>query len=303
MDLQRISNLSKANFLNDFLIKKQPIIVTDGMKQWNRDDFTPESLINRFGKSYIQVYNELFDLQTVKTLEDYINDNFGKSSGENVKLEYMRWYSKLKDVDFFWADKAFDQLVDSWSTPSFLPNDAMIIPFCKSGEVLNSNESLFPYRGLFISGKGARTRLHKDPFNSNAILCQFYGEKEISLHRPEQQKDLLNDQGEIIDLYCPSVSSDGRLLRPEPTYQTTLMPGEIVFFPSGWFHDVISKSDSISITWNFVHSSELDSFCSFIKESPDDPELATVRFFLKRYLNGKDNVHEICDFLKSQFTK
>ncbi|MBB5635103.1 hypothetical protein HDF26_002170 [Pedobacter cryoconitis] len=303
MDIQRISSLSKASFVNDFLIKKQPVIITDGMAQWNLGDFSPEALIEKFGQSYIQVYNDLFDLQTIKTLEDYINDNFGKTASENVKLEYMRWYSKLKDVDFFWADDAFDKLVDSWSTPYFLPTDAMVIPFRKTGEVINSNESQFPYRGLFISGSGARTRLHKDPFNSNAVLCQFYGEKEIRLHSPEQEKDLLDDQGKIIDLYHPSISEQERLSRPGATYETTLKAGEIVLFPSGWFHDVVSASDSISITWNFVHASDLNSFCSFIKEYPDDPELETVRYFLKDHLNGKDDVLEICDFLEGQFTK
>jgi len=265
MDVQRISGLSKTSFINDFLIKKQPIVVTDAMADWNTEDFTPEALINRFGQSYIQVYNDLFDLQTIKTLEDYINDNFGKPAGENVKLEYMRWYSKLKDVDFFWADEAFDQLVNSWSTPYFLPNDGMVIPFSKNGELINSNESQFPYRGLFISGRGARTRLHKDPFQSNAILCQFYGEKTIRLHRPEQEQDLLDDQGKIIDLYHPSLPEKERLAKPQATYETTLMPGEVILFPSGWFHDVVSKSDSISITWNFVHATELIIFALLSK--------------------------------------
>lgn len=81
-----------------------------------------------------------------------------------------------------------------------------------------------------------------------------------------------------------------------------LSPGEIILFPAGWFHDVTCLSDSISVTWNFVHSSELSRFYAYIQQHPDDDQLEIVRFFLRKYIKEDASVHAITDFLSGKFS-
>ena len=63
-------------------------------------------------------------------------------------------------------------------------------------------EELFPAKAIFISGRGARTRLHRDPWASDAVLCQLYGSKQIVMFSPEQAQ-LLSDGESVVDIEDP----------------------------------------------------------------------------------------------------
>jgi hypothetical protein len=300
MKIERLQNLEKGRFLEEFLVANKPVIVTDAMNTWQVEKFQPDYLREKFGNYDVQVYNDLFDLQAIDPLSDYLRDNFNKEESAVRSHHYIRWYTKLKDVDFFWSDEVFQLLRRAWQHPYFLPANSMAIPFTADGREAKINETSFPYKGLFISGKGSRTRLHRDPFNSNAILCQFYGEKKILLYDPSQAEYVMNN-GQFIDIENPDSNKFPDFSKATCSYEDTLVPGEIVFFPGGWFHDVKCLSDSISITWNFVHSSGLDRFYDYINQHPDDDQLEIVRFFLKDWISPNADVKEITGFLKSKF--
>lgn len=300
MKIQRVENLTKETFIKEFLLPNKPVIIIDAMKEWSCEKFTPNYLEQEFGHYEVQIYNDLFDLQTVDTLSTYLKQNFNKQLDVKDDIEYIRWYTKLKEVDFFWSDEVFASLGEAWNNPYFFPNDSLAIPFTKKGEFSNINQTRFPYKGLFISGQGARTRLHRDPFNSDAILCQFYGEKKIVLYHPDQADYIMNEN-EFVDITNPDEQKFPNFHKANPTYEDILSPGEIIIFPAGWFHDVTCLSDSISITWNFVHSSKLNDFYSYIKQNPNDNQLEIVRFFLKEYVKENADTNEITDFLKEKF--
>jgi hypothetical protein len=301
MKVERIRNLSREMFTEKFLIPGKPVIITDAMTDWNTENFTPAYLKQEFGHYEVQVYNDLFDLQTIDPLNMYFDNNFGKEDPMQRSLHYIRWYTKLKDVDFFWADEIFSSLATAWQHPYFLPDSSLVIPFVPAGKQVNINATRFPYKGLFISGKGARTRLHRDPFNSNAILCQFYGEKKILLYHPDQAGYVMNN-GAFVDIENPDYDQFPDFSRASCAYEDILAPGEVIFFPGGWFHDVKCLSDSISITWNFVHTSGLEKFCSYIEQHPADDQLEIIRFFLKDWLKTDADVKAITAFLQSQFS-
>lgn len=298
MKIERVKKISKKDFFDNYLLKNTPVVITDAMDEWKIQRFQPDSLKKEFGSEYTQVYNDLFDLQNVASLENYLEANFSKP--EKKVKEYVRWYTKLKDVDFLWSDFIFDKLQDAWSHPYFLPTDSLLIPPCRKNETIDITQDRFPYKGLFISGKGARTRLHRDPFNSNAVLCQFYGKKEIFLYAPDQEKYVMRGD-KFVDITNPDMEKFPNFLKAKPAYHLTLSPGEIILFPAGWFHDVTSVSDSISVTWNFIHVFEFPNFQSFIKKYPQDDQLEIVRFFLKDYLQADATAETISQFLETHF--
>lgn len=295
--IDKIEKISRKDFLADYLKQNKPVVVTDAMDSWDLNRFQPDSLKAEFGSEYTQVYNDLFDLQDVSSLDSYLGSNFSKPEIDCKK--YIRWYTKLKDVDFLWSDHIFERLKNSWNQPYFLPLNSMLIPFCTEDDTLDITKDRFPYKGLFISGKGARTRLHRDPFNSNAILCQLYGEKQISLFSPSQASYLM-DKNEFVNIKNPDLEKFPDFSKAKPTYELTLAPKEVILFPGGWFHDVTSISDSISITWNFVHNSEFRGFESFITQNPDDDQLEIVKFFLKKIISANATSNDISKLLKAK---
>jgi hypothetical protein len=298
MKIKRVSQLSKQAFMDEYLIPHQPVIVTDAMDSWDIEKFRPEHLDRAFGHYDVQIYNDLFELQTIDTLNTYLHDNFNKPAGVERSHEYIRWYSQLRDVDFYWSDEVFLSLKNAWSHPYFLPEDSFVIPNAAAGMKADVTECRYPYRGLFISGKGARTRLHRDPFNSNAVLCQFHGAKKLYLYAPDQERYVMNGK-EFVDIDEPDLRQFPDFPKAVCSYEDVLVPGEVVFFPAGWFHDVTSESDSISITWNFVHATETAGLHEYIDRHRSDDQLEIVRFFLKDKVGGEADAQEIIDFLKT----
>ncbi len=299
MQIERRQELDEADFIEGYLQPGRPVVITDAMDVWaNRQRFTPERLRAEFGDLNVQVYNDLFDLVNIMTLSEYLAGHFNKS-GDEPSREYVRWYTKLKDVDFLWADEVFERLEEAWDNPYFLPTHSYAIPFCPASERISPVTHRFPYKGLFISGKGARTRLHRDPWNSNAILCQFYGEKKITLYAPDQQECVMNGEA-FVDPADPDLARFPLFSKATPAFEDTLEPGEIAFFPSGWFHDVTSISDSVSITWNMVHVSNLKAFEAHVAQYPAEGELEIARFFLRPWLSSNVSGPEIVSFLESR---
>jgi hypothetical protein len=263
-----------------------------------RTKWTPEYLACELGDFEVQVYNDLFDLVDVMTLAEYLHENFGRDE-DDPSSQYVRWYSRLKHVDFVWADEAFDRLKNDWSTPYFLPTGGYTIPYCPAPQTVSAADSLFPYRGLFISGRGARTRLHRDPWTSSAVLCQFYGNKQLAMYSPDQAAYLMNGE-EFADPTEPDPERFPSFLEARPRYQDTLKPGEVLYIPSGWLHDVTSLTDSISVTWNFVHEARVAPLCIYLAEHPADGELDVVRFFLADRLPPEASARQIVELLRGE---
>lgn len=257
--IPRCESLDPDTFIGEYLRGNSPVIVTDAMRDWPAAKlWTPEYFARRFGEVDVQVYNELFTLIDVCPLGSYLASNFGMGSGFSSR-EYVRGYVKFKDVEFVWADEIFQQLRSDWGHLYFFPRASFVLPASGPGSELSPVTDAFPYKGLFISGRGARTRLHRDPYGTDAILCQFYGEKRLLVYEPTASA-ALTQAGEFVDPFNIDSSRYPAFTGVSPAFEDRLRPGEVAFFPSGWFHDVLSLSDSISVTWNFVHSANSAAF-------------------------------------------
>lgn len=281
MILHRRGNLAGIEFLNDFLGTNKPVIVTDAMKSWPLSTvWTGEYLARLFGDHWVQIYDDLFNLQDICSLEDYLRRYWWTSSDpQAMSVPYVRWYTRFKAIDFYWADSAFEALASYWERPYFLPDSDYLLPPCTPPKVTSPANSPFPAKGLFMSGRGARTRLHKDPWQSDAILCQMHGRKRVVMFRPEREPELVRS-GEVIDIdnrHTGPAAVDPTL---QPDFEDVLETGEVLFIPAGWYHHVDSLSNSISLTWNFVHAVHTERFRHYLRSAKTRAEMDVLSFFL-----------------------
>jgi ribosomal protein L16 Arg81 hydroxylase len=295
--VDRLADLSEETFVSEYLLKNRPVIVTGEMRDWKAlERWTPAHLADRFGNEKVQVYGDLFRLADITSLSEYLTRYFGRSNAEGNSHEtrsvpYVRWYCHLaNDERVPWADEVFAQLSEDWARPSFFPANSFALPFCSPSGSIDPSHDWFPARGLFISAYGARTRLHADPWCSDALLCQIHGRKNFVMYDPSQAPYLTNG-GKSIDIESPDLKLFPEYHRAHPTVQDTLEPGEIVFVPAGWLHHFKGVSDSISLTWNFVHLSRLKEFLSYLTRGPNDNELKQLAYAYfespgRRELNG-----------------
>ena len=279
MLIERKSNLSLEEFKKEYLEANNPVIITDAMHDWDIMKCWTFSYINDyFGDEEVQLYDDLFNLIDIIALREYIIQYCNKPTSSEI-IPYIRWYARMKDCDFVWADDIFAKIKTQWQLPYFLPNKNYLLPY-SSSRIISPVDHNFPAKGIFISAKGAKTKLHYDPWCSDAVLCQICGTKNIVLYSPEQKNYLYNGC-EFVNIEQPDFQLFPDFSKITPTYVDTLVPGEIVFFPHNWFHQVKTMSDSISLTWNFVHITTWKDFFQFLTSNAPVHDLEVINFFLQ----------------------
>jgi hypothetical protein len=299
--MERITRIAKVDavaFVDRYMAGAVPVIVTDAMNGWlATDKWTPAYFRERFGHLNTQIYDNLFTLLDVQPLRDYIDQYFGSSS-ENTIGSYARWYVKFKEVDFFWSDAVFDAIAEDWGHPYFLPNTSYVMPFCKSPRTVLAHRDTFPYKGLFISSRGSRTRLHRDPFGTDAVLCQFYGSKRLTFYSPAEDGKVRRGT-KFVDPKRPNKALFPDFSSATPVYEDELIAGEILYIPSGWFHDVETVADSISVTWNFAHGARREPFIREVNDLSNDFDRDMLQFFFSKECRGTASVAQMTQLAQS----
>lgn len=264
-DLPRTSGLDRSTFSEQHLAVRAPVVVTDEVPRWRAfREWTLVGLADRFGDHEVDVFDDWFVPTGSIRFRDFVHEVLG-DRGPDRRRSYVRWFSRHRPGPGRWADDVFAAIEQEWMHPSFLPIAGYTVPAGPSaGGGRTVTRDLFPYRGLFVSAPGAGTRLHRDPWASSAMLCQVAGTKHVRMFAPDQEDEL--------------VAAVGRGQPCAPRYEGGLGPGEALFVPDGWWHDVETLSASISITWNFVHGSSADRFRRHLATQPDDPELDVAAF-------------------------
>ncbi|MFI7003451.1 cupin-like domain-containing protein [Nocardia sp. NPDC050175] len=268
--LPRAARLSPEAFVDHYVIPRTPVIVTDEVTRWPAfHRWTWDYLINLLGDQIVDVYGDWFTSAFTTTFAAFAAANV--LAAPITDYRYVRWFSRNRPGTGPWADAAFAALSDDWHAPLLFPSTGYAVPPVMPPRTIDPTIDPLPYRGLFVSGVGARTRLHVDPWMSSALLCNVVGTKYLTMWSPESHDTLLrfSERG-----------ASGELSGVAPTFTDTLHPGEMLFIPAGWWHEVDTASSSVSITWNFVHQSHGELLRDYIVKFPNDPEIDVLDYFL-----------------------
>jgi ribosomal protein L16 Arg81 hydroxylase len=165
---------------------------------------------------------------------------------------------------------------------------------------VNPVSDYFPAKGLFISQRGARTGLHVDPWGSDALLCQMYGGKTWAMYGPDQKQYLQSDHG-VVDLDWPNRQQFPDFDKACATFEFTLEPGEILYVPNGWYHAARSDTDSISLTWNFVHRAGVEAFRRWLTKPQSVIDTEILRFFFGGALDGTFSIAALQSLVSEEF--
>ena len=108
---------------------------------------------------------------------------------------------------------------------------------------------------IWIGPGGTFTPLHHDLTNN--LLAQIVGRKRVIMAAPNETPKLYNDLhvfSEVANLADPGLDLDEfPRLSQVRTLDLILEPGEMLFLPIGWWHQVEALDFSVSMTYtNFV---------------------------------------------------
>uniref|UniRef100_A0A0V0JCQ3 Jumonji domain-containing protein 4 n=3 Tax=Schistocephalus solidus TaxID=70667 RepID=A0A0V0JCQ3_SCHSO len=111
------------------------------------------------------------------------------------------------------------------------------------------------FKFVYAGPKGTWTPLHSDVYRSYSWSVNVVGVKRWWMFPPGEEKKLLSTQGhlppDIRDRQFAFQDEDSDLPR---CYCFDQFPGQAVFVPSGWYHEVLNLTDCVSINHNWINA-------------------------------------------------
>lgn len=236
-DIERRADLGSDEFLDRYYAANRPVILTGEMSDWPAlVKWTPAYLKHVVGSRPVEFQG---------------NRN---SSGE---------YEIHKDAHR--REVPFDQFIDLVSQPD-AGNDAYLTAH-NSARNIEAMSVLHPDMGfpekfltrdaeqangmMWIGPAGTLTSLHHDLTNN--LIAQVVGRKRLLVLPAAEVGKLYNHLhvfSEIADIEDPALQLSRFPLLAEANFtEVTLMPGEMIFMPVAWWHQVRSIDFSVTVTY------------------------------------------------------
>ncbi|WP_078612755.1 cupin-like domain-containing protein [Streptomyces canus] len=274
-DRDSTSQVDQNEFVNTYLAKNTPFVARNCFTRSgplaSPSDLEP--LAEKFGAYHVPVFDTLFEMQRSMRFSDYVSAMASERTGAK-RVSYVRWYARQRHFQMICADEAFAELAESWTAPSWVPSGGYLFPPIK--ENADPVRDRFPAKGFFVCAAGGRTRLHVDPWASDAVLCQVTGAKRFVMY-PPSAGEFLSDGDAVVDLEEPDDERFPTWRAVRPAVDVTLSPGDAIYIPAGWFHAAVALAPSVSITWNFVHEVNAARFAAYLESGGSTD--ATVKYF------------------------
>jgi ribosomal protein L16 Arg81 hydroxylase len=244
LEIPRLARIGRQDFLERFYAAQRPVVLTDIMKDWPAlTRWTRDGLKSRFGAVQVKAAFERnahpsdYDRKTAVLSRDVpfgelVDRAFTERGNDfylvaqNNALSYAGLRPLLEDVRFE------PELLD----PARLDNTVY----------------------LWLGPAGTVTPLHHD--STNILFHQVVGTKRFKLIDPCHTELLADTVGYYsrIDPEAPDMSRFP-YFRDVRVHDVTLMAGEALFIPAGFWHHVRSDEPAISVSMiNFVFPNQFE---------------------------------------------
>jgi len=265
----RVSRLTEPDFVVNYDKPNRPCIITDVVTTWPAFQlWQADSLALRFPDMMVKI-SQLTPVRTRVKM---------------TMMEYLTYMRRTKDPKPLYA---FDSKVitrvpilrSEFKIPKYFRQDYF--------SILGTKRPM--YRWLVIGPAHTGTSFHTDPNGTSAWNALIQGHKRWAIypphHTPPGLKSVLLDENKVPQDY--SAFSPLRwyyeiypYLKPhEKPIEFVQGPGEMVFIPSGWWHQVINLDETVSYTQNFVNDNNLNQATISLYKTP---KRKLLRFWIER---------------------
>ncbi|XP_001626527.2 bifunctional peptidase and (3S)-lysyl hydroxylase Jmjd7 [Nematostella vectensis] len=282
---ERIAMPSQEEFLNKYLFRSKPVIITDAIKHWPAiQKWTNEFLIAKYSNTDTRVaFAPSGEYEGCEKAENYEEFKTFKLPDEVKKqlpfpdlvvvrpafmnIKFAKFMDLLEGRNSNLTKMSnISAYLEYTSIPSYFPEleqDIQEMP-CAAG-LLNRK-----HLNIWLSDGNTLGKLHFDPFEN--FLCQISGKKQVILYEPHDntrlyeahiQESMLEynhahkefRRKKLLDS-TSMVMSPVDILKPDyerfPKFQgvramnCTINEGEVLFMPSFWWHEVQSYPSHIN---------------------------------------------------------
>jgi hypothetical protein len=239
--IERRSGLTSQEFLERYYAPARPVILVDELRDWPAlTRWTPAYLKAKVGSATIDYQggradNPLFEME---------KDRHRRQSHFDAFIEAIQS-----------SGSGNDSYITAYNSDR---NQAALAPLAEDMGFLDkflTRDAPSPTGMMWIGPAGTLTSLHHDLTNN--FIAQIVGRKRLNILPASEVGKLYNHQhvfSQISDLEDPGldIARLPRLVEAK-VYEVILEPGEILFMPLAWWHQVKALDFSVTSTFtNFL---------------------------------------------------
>ncbi|XP_078154046.1 arginine-specific demethylase JMJ20-like [Carex rostrata] len=191
----------------------------------------------------------------IRSWTQHSHDGY-KPTNEPQSFLYLKDWHFVKEYPNYCA----------YTTPTFFKDDWLNIYL--DSHTLHRDSDICPhqneancadYRFVYMGPKGTWTPLHADVFRSYSWSANVCGKKYWLLLPPSQSHLLFDRNGKspIYSIYDDISEMQFPGFKKTVWLKCTQESGDIIFVPSGWYHQVHNLEDTISINHNWFNGYNL----------------------------------------------
>ncbi|KAL5473204.1 hypothetical protein EMCRGX_G027656 [Ephydatia muelleri] len=274
----RIKMPSTSVFVRDYLFRSRPVVIEGAINDWPaREKWTTEFLLEMYGNNTVHVKltpdGNFEGVESADRWKDYRWDRIPESVRAQLlfpDLVVVRpasaemKFSQFLDLTMA-KNKSYSAYLEYSSIPYYMPEltkDVKEPPFVEG--LLHKH-----HLNMWLSDGRTLGKLHFDPYDN--LLCQLSGEKRLILFDPHHNENLY--EGHIPEALLSFDSTSATFHRRQllestsmvmspvdpahpdlqrfPNYskanklECTLRPGDALFMPAFWWHEVQSYPDPL----------------------------------------------------------
>ncbi len=239
-------------FLQENVLKRQPIVIKGALKEWKALQWTPEYLKHVAGSQVL----------SYRTEEGIKQGNFGELLDRIFHTDQPAPYVRNVDLHQQLPILARDirplppHCSRNWRDHFLMPRGwpADVRKDLYEVFISRKNES-FPY-------------LHIDYWGMSAFMAQLYGRKEVILFPAEDARYLYPTaanplMSSIRDFDNPDYETFPEF-RHARQYRVVLEPGDLLFNP-GWWHTTKTLAASVTVIWAYWNRHEWEDLLDHVR--------------------------------------
>jgi hypothetical protein len=232
--VERRRGLTVEQFHSQFSSRSIPVIVTDLIPAWPLFKMDLAELKARFGDCVFR-----------QREQSYVEAAFS-TKRQDRPIALAEFIDNLSNAS-------------AGSLPDYIGNQNVpesMLGLIRKPPYFQPHEHSPP--NLWLGPAGTITPFHCDVVDN--ILAQVWGRKRIQLAPPDEYERVYAERAQLPDVHRAHVDPLNPDLERHPQFRgarvmdVTLEPGEMLFIPSCWFHDVRALTAALSVNFLVSHS-------------------------------------------------
>ncbi|KAL3512790.1 hypothetical protein ACH5RR_025507 [Cinchona calisaya] len=266
--------LNYNQFVTKYLVQNQPVILTGLMEDWRAcKDWVLEN-----GKPNLQFFSTHFGKSKVQVADCGIREFTDQKRLEMLVSEFIEKWVELcsprESLDEEFDGKSLLYLKDwhfvkeypeyhAYETPLLFRDDWLNLYLDKyhmhtdPDSYQETNEiSCSDYRFVYMGPKGTWTPLHADVFRSYSWSANVCGKKQWFFLSPSQHHLVFDRHmtNSVYNIFEDVSETKFPGFKEALWWECTQEQDDIIFVPSGWYHQVHNVEDTISINHNWFNA-------------------------------------------------